>query len=363
MKAEYRKLGEYIRLVDVRNTDLKVNHLLGVSVEKCFIESIANTIGTDFSKYKIVKKRQFTYIPDTSRRGDKIGIALLTDYDEGLVSNIYTVFEVIDTSKLLPEYLMLWFSRPEFDRYARYKSHGSVREIFDWDEMCRVELPVPDLIQQQRIVNAYNIVNRRIRLLKLINEKLEATAQAIYRKMFVEDADDKWEVKKLGEIADLSAGGDKPDCFSEEKTDLCSIPIYSNGIENYGLYGFTDKPKITKEAVTVSARGTIGYPCLRLEPYFPIIRLVSVIPKEEITDAVYLYFFLKNANIVSSGTTQQQLTVPEFSETKVIVPTLVSVMKFSTEVRKIITQIRRNELEVSKLQNLKQLIISRISGM
>ena len=172
MKTEYRKLGEYIRLVDVRNTDLKVNHLLGVSVEKCFIESIANTIGTDFSKYKIVKKRQFTYIPDTSRRGDKIGIALLTDYDEGLVSNIYTVFEVIDTSKLLPEYLMLWFSRPEFDRYARYKSHGSVREIFDWDEMCRVELPIPAIEKQQKIVDAYNAITKRIQIKQKINEKL-----------------------------------------------------------------------------------------------------------------------------------------------------------------------------------------------
>ena len=103
MSANYKKLGDYIQPVDVRNSDLKVSHLLGVSVEKRFIESIANTIGTNFSKYKIVKKGQFTYIPDTSRRGDKIGIALLTDFDEGLVSNIYTVFEITDTTKLLPE--------------------------------------------------------------------------------------------------------------------------------------------------------------------------------------------------------------------------------------------------------------------
>ena len=108
MSANYRKLGDYIQPVDVRNSDLKVSHLLGVSVEKRFIESIANTIGTDFTKYKIIRKGQFTYIPDTSRRGDKIGIALLTDFDEGLVSNIYTVFEITDTTKLLPEYLMLW---------------------------------------------------------------------------------------------------------------------------------------------------------------------------------------------------------------------------------------------------------------
>ena len=124
MKEGYRVLGEYIRQVDIRNKEGKKENLLGVSVQKQFIQSIANTVGTDFTKYKVVKKGQFTYIPDTSRRGDKIAIALLEDYEEGLVSNVYTVFEVIDTEKLLPEYLMLWFSRPEFDRYARFKAAG-----------------------------------------------------------------------------------------------------------------------------------------------------------------------------------------------------------------------------------------------
>ena len=149
---EYRKLGEYIQQVDVRNTDLSITRLLGLSINKCFIESIANTIGTDFRPYKIVKKGQFAYGPVTSRNGEKITIALLEE-PECIISSSYAVFEITDTSKLLPEYLMLWFSRPEFDRYARYKSHGSVREIFDWDEMCRVELPVPDIKEQQKIVD------------------------------------------------------------------------------------------------------------------------------------------------------------------------------------------------------------------
>ena len=172
MNTEYKKLGQFIRQVDVRNSDGKEDNLLGVSVQKVFIPSIANTVGTDFSKYKVVKKGQFTYIPDTSRRGDKIAIALLSDYDEGLVSNVYTVFEVTDTEKLCPEYLMLWFSRPEFDRYARFKSHGSVREIFDWDEMCNVELPVPDIEKQRNIVRAYKAITDRIELKRQINDKL-----------------------------------------------------------------------------------------------------------------------------------------------------------------------------------------------
>ena len=184
MKEGYRLLGDFIRQVDVRNTDGKEENLLGVSVQKMFIPSIANTVGTDFTKYKEVKRGQFTYIPDTSRRGDKIGIALLTDYDEGLVSNIYTVFEVKDENELLPEYLMLWFSRPEFDRYARFKSHGSVREIMDWDEMCKVELPVPSIDKQRSIVKAYQTITERIELKRRINDNLEATIQAAFDKAF-----------------------------------------------------------------------------------------------------------------------------------------------------------------------------------
>lgn len=174
MKDGYKLLGGYIRQVDVRNTEGREDNLLGVSVQKKFISSIANTVGTDFTKYKVVKKGQFTYIPDTSRRGDKIGIALLSEYDEGLVSNVYTVFEVIDETLLLPEYLMLWFSRPEFDRYARFKSHGSVREVMDWEEMCKVELPVPSIDRQKAIVKAYKTITDRIELKRKINDNLAA---------------------------------------------------------------------------------------------------------------------------------------------------------------------------------------------
>ena len=174
MKHNYDFLGKYIRQVDIRNVEGKEENLLGVSVQKKFIPSIANTNGTDFTKYKVVKKGQFTYIPDTSRRGDKIGIALLEDYDEGLVSNVYTVFEVVDEEQLCPKYLMLWFSRPEFDRYARFKSHGSVREVMDWDEMCKVELPVPDITKQREIVKAYKAITDRITIKQKINDNLAA---------------------------------------------------------------------------------------------------------------------------------------------------------------------------------------------
>lgn len=173
MKSNYKTLGQFIRQVDVRNNDLSVNRLLGVSIGKTFIESIANTVGTDFHNYKVVKKGQFAYGPVTSRNGNKLSIALLEE-DECIISSSYSVFEIIDQHQLLPEYLMLWFSRPEFDRYARYKSHGSVREIFDWDEMCKVKLPVPSYKEQMKIVNNYKTISERIELKKKINDNLAA---------------------------------------------------------------------------------------------------------------------------------------------------------------------------------------------
>lgn len=185
MKSHYKKLGQFIRDVSVKNKDLNIELLLGVSITKKFIPSIANTVGTDMSKYKIVKRHQFSYGPVTSRNGEKISVALLCE-DECIVSTSYTVFEVIDTEELDPEYLMMWFSRSEFDRYARYMSHGTVRELFGWDEMCDTELPVPSLEKQREIVREYNAVTDRITLNEKITQKLEDTVLAIYKQWFVD---------------------------------------------------------------------------------------------------------------------------------------------------------------------------------
>lgn len=185
MEKGYKILGNYIRLVDERNKNLAVTKLLGVSISKKFIPSIANIVGTDLSNYKIVRTGQFAYGPVTSRNGEKISIAYL-DEEDCIISSSYTVFEVENKEELDPEYLMLWFSRPEFDRYARYKSHGSVREIFDWNELCMVELPVPDIEKQRKIVKAYKTITDRIDLKQKINDNLEATVQAIFKSEFID---------------------------------------------------------------------------------------------------------------------------------------------------------------------------------
>ena len=366
MKEGYKALGEFIRQIDIRNTEGKEDNLLGVSVQKQFIPSIANTVGTDFTKYKVVKKGQFTYIPDTSRRGDKIAIALLQDYEEGLVSNVYTVFEVIDEEKLLPEYLMLWFSRPEFDRYARFKSHGSVREIKDWDEMCKVELPVPSIEKQRSIVKAYKAITDRIELKRRINDNLEATAQAVYKKMFVTDVDNTalpegWRIVPLESISELSAGGDKPSAYSDIQSETCNVPIFSNGIEQEGLYGFTDKAKISDESVTVSARGTVGYVFLREEPYVPIVRLIAVVPDTQFVTAKYLYFALSSIDLHSTGTSQQQITVPDFKKRQILIPDKTSLDSFMEKVVPIFDSIRENKAEIKSLAALQSNFLTLLS--
>ncbi|MBU3662971.1 MAG: hypothetical protein FGM41_07215 [Bacteroidetes bacterium] len=186
MKSIYKPLGKYIQPIIGRNNDLGDLPLMGLSIQKKFIPSIANTIGTDMSTYRIIERNQFAYGPVTSRNGDKITIAHFGDFDKALISQAYIPFEVKDTNELDPEYLMMWFRRPEFDRYARFKSHGSAREIFDWEEMCNTLLPVPHIDKQREIVKEYNTIQNRIALNQQLIQKLEETAQAIYREWFVE---------------------------------------------------------------------------------------------------------------------------------------------------------------------------------
>lgn len=211
MRKHYKRLGDYIQLVVGRNNDLGDLPLVGLSIQKKFIPSIANTIGTDMSTYRIIERNQFAYGPVTSRNGDKITIALFNDFDKALISQAYVPFEVKDSNELDPEYLMMWFRRPEFDRYARFKSHGSAREIFDWEEMCNTLLPVPHIDKQREIVKEYHTIQNRINLNNQLIQKLEETAQAIYREWFVEGIDlenlpEGWKVKKLSDFCDIKGG-------------------------------------------------------------------------------------------------------------------------------------------------------------
>lgn len=360
MKDGYKHLGEYIRQVDIRNTDGKEENLLGVSVQKQFIPSIANTVGTDFTKYKVVKKGQFTYIPDTSRRGDKIGIALLKDYEEGLVSNVYTVFEVVDTEKLLPEYLMLWFSRPEFDRYARYKSHGSVREIFDWNEMCMVELPVPAIEEQRKIVKAYKAITDRIALKKQINDNLEAQAQAVLQDK-INSSGVETTVDNLINLFDSM----RRPMSSLDRSGMERIyPYYGAAslmdyVDNYifdGIYGLLGED------------GTVmddnGYPTMQyVWGKFWVNNHAHIFQGKNGYSTEMVYLILKNTVVRNAVTGAVQLKINQENLRKlpVVVPCDNDLTQLNAMIDKMFLSIRENRTEIEHLSNLKDILLAKMS--
>ena len=336
----HKRLGDYIRAVDVRNRELSVTTLLGVSVSKDFMPSIANTIGTDMSTYKIVLQNQFVYIADTSRRGDKIAIALLKDKDKAIVSSIYTVFEVKDTNELLPEYLMMWFRRPEFDRYARFHSHGSAREIFDWEEMCDVMLPIPPIERQREIVAEYETLSRRIDINKQLITRLEATAQALYRKMFVDGIDkenlpDEWRMGTIAEFCkDMKSGGTPSRNNNlywnkKEYRWLKSGEVHNNIIIDVEEY-------ISKEGLDNSSAKLIPVGTITMAMYGATAAQVAYVDCETTTnqaccnmvchtkdDAAYLFFHLlsiqEDVKKLANGGAQENLSQELIAQQPIII--------------------------------------------
>lgn len=390
MKSNYKQLGQFIRQVDVRNSEGKEENLLGVSVQKKFIPSIANTVGTDFKKYKVVKKGQFTYIPDTSRRGDKIGIALLEDYEEGLVSNVYTVFEIIDEKQLIPEYLMLWFSRPEFDRYARFKSHGSVREVMDWDEMCKVELPVPPYEKQKEIVDGYKAITERIALKQKINDNLVAVGTASIQKNVGRGAlinlteaemdrltlPDGFEIQTVSEFCRETKSGSTPSRTNNEYWENGTISWVKSGevhnnitlqTEEYitplGLNGSSTK-LLPKDTVLMAmygvTAGEIGYLAIEATTNQAICGMIC----NSKANAAYLYFSLIQSQTaisrLSNGGAQDNLSKNFIDNIKIVVPPSEFIEKM--KLAAIVEQMTLNTKEIAILEELQATALAQLSS-
>ena len=239
-KGEMKRLGDYIREVDVRNRDLEVTKLVGLTIDKSFIPSVANVIGTDLSKYKIIRKEQFACSLMQVSRDGKVPIAMLKER-EAIMSPAYPVFEVFDTTKLLPQYLMMWFSRKEFDREASFYAVGGVRGSLTWEDFCDMTLPIPPIEQQQKIVSEYEAITRRIHLNEQIIAKLEETAQALYRKMFVDGIDkenlpDGWRMGTLGEIAEINTDNISAKDEFKEIRYLDSSSVTQNVFDEYQIF-------------------------------------------------------------------------------------------------------------------------------
>lgn len=388
MLLNYKKLGEFIKEVNIRNNDLRVKRLIGVSIEKKFINSVANVVGTDMSVYKIISKDQLACKLMSVGRDEKLPVDLYAYEEPSIISSAYYVFETVSDEILLPEYLKMWLFRSETDRYVGYVSGGDVRGGISWDTFCDMPIVIPQIDKQKEIVREYNIIQNRIALNNQLLTKLEETAQAIYKQYFVDfeflDEDgkhyrsnggkmvwckelgkeipEKWKVGNLGNLATISAGGDKPKIYSSTKTNMCKIPIFSNSTSNEGLFGFTDVANISKKCFTISARGAIiGYTVLRLNPFVPIVRLIVVIPKYEYL-LNYLFYTVLNYKFDNqTSSAQGQLTIPDISSYPTIIPANSILKNFQKQTFLILNHIDLIKTENKKLDEFKDLLLAKMT--
>ena len=379
---DYKRLGDYIREVNVRNRELEVKILLGLSVSKEFMPSIANTIGTDMSTYKIVERGQMVYIADTSRRGDKIAIGLLDEYEKAIVSQAYTVFEIINHEQLLPKYLMMWFRRPEFDRYARFHSHGSAREVFDWEELFDVMLPIPSNTRQREIVAEYETLKRRIRINEQMIQNLESTAQTLYRKMFVDGIDKEnlpegWRMGTLGEFGNIITGK-TPSCDNPEEFG-CKMPFVTPGdftrfkkfavgaermLSDKGIKRLYNKV-LPKSSVIVTCIGSdMGKVAIASENCITNQQMNSIIVNfEEYSDYLFytLFSMSKELKAMALGSsTMPLLNKSDFEQIGIIMPPFELLREFSklsyAGNNMVILKIKENK----KLAELQSLLLAKI---
>ena len=243
------------------------------------------------------------------------------------------------------------------------KENGTVFGSVNRNDINSLEVTIPEDIEtQRRIARFLAAIDEKIEANKQINDNLLQQAQALFRMQFLTQdvLPDGWIKATLGDVSQMGAGGDKPKTVSTTRTDDCPYPIYSNGISDEGLYGFTNDYKIKDESITVSARGTIGFVCLRHMPYTPIVRLVTLIPKKEVVSAKYLYLWLMNSPIQGTGTTQQQLTVPDFRKTEILLPTKEEMTSFTDTVTPLFEAIWANQAENAKLSETRDALLPRL---
>ena len=396
MKEGYRLLGDFIQPVDERNRDLKVDYLLGVSISKQFIPSIANIVGTDLSSYKIVRTGQFAYGPVTSRNGEKISIALLRDKD-CIISSSYTVFEVVNKNALDPEYLMLWFSRPEFDRYARYMSHGSVREIFDWDELCKVELPVPSIDKQRSIVKAYQTITERIELKRRINDNLEKTIKAVFKSWFLDfDAFDGvelvqsqyglipngWHYELLGNLCDCVTKGTTPTTLGKDFTDTGINFIKGESINddhsfNMTLFAHIDdktdellkRSRIYVNDIVFTIAGTLGKFALVDSSVVPANtnQAVAIIRTSKIMPAMLYSYFIGEWQVEfykrnTQQAVQANLSLGTIKDLPILLPDSKGQDRYMQLVTPLIVGMQNNFSEIERLYELQNQLLARLSS-
>lgn len=373
MKSNYKALSELIEKVDERNADGAITELIGVSIDKCFIKSVANTNGTDLSKYKIIRKNEFAVSLMQVSRDSKIPIARLEDYDVAIMSPAYPIFRVKDTSVVLPEYLEMWFKRPEFDREAAFIAVGGVRGSMPWEEFAKMKLPVPPMDKQKNIVKAYKTITDRIALKQKINDNLEATAQAYFDNLFFSCDDTDCTLADIALVnpsRPLSKGVEAR-CF-----DMSTLPT-SGCIPN----GDTTKPYNGGvrfiNGDTLIARIT---PCLENgkaayinilnegEVAFGSTEYIVFASKDDIPSCFY-YFLIRNSKFVtfalqfmngSSG--RQRVSGEELASFPLMIPSKEKLAAFNKVGKLVLEQMKKATEEIQFLKQFQETITATLSS-
>jgi type I restriction enzyme, S subunit len=383
MKSNYKKIGDYIELVDERNKDLAVTKLLGLSISKEFIPSVANIIGTDMTNYKIIRKGQFACSIMQVRRDRKMPIALLRDFDEAIISQAYPVFQIKDENELLPEYLMMWFTRSEFDRHACFLAVGGVRGSLEWEDFLEMELPIPSIDKQREIVAEYNTVVNRIKLNEQLNQKLEETAQALYKHWFVDfefpdengkpykssggnmvwneelekEIPEGWLAERIENVAALKYGKMLDSTLFLET----GYPIFSG----YGIRGYHSEYMYKEAQILVLCRGVSGTGEVRLSPKYAYITNLSIvveIDKNQVSRE-YFYYYLKNDNLrtLDSGSAQSQITSGDLGYHLTMIPLKEIQDSFGSHIVVLHEHLDHSIQSIKKLNELKTLILAKMT--
>ena len=380
----YQRLGDYIRPVDVRNRDLKVNLSQGICNAKYFQNP--KQVADNPETHKVVRTGQFAYNRATTRNGDKISIALREGPD-CTVSSAYQVFEIVDENQLDPKYLMMWFKRPEFDRLAIFYSHGSAHEFFEWDAMCEVRLPIPSIARQREIVEEYETLSRRICLNEQMIARLEEAAQALYRKMFVDGIDKEnlpegWRRGRLSEVCSKIGSGANPKGGKDSYSDIGISLIRSMNVFDFN-FCYDDLAHISNtqakqlDSVTVKKNdilfnitgASVARCCMVPDVILParVNQHVMIIRSKEECMSYYLLCVLCSdeakqslLGMSQSGSTREAITKSEIESFKIIIPPTELLKNFSDKVGTIFSHVNVQKQENSKLTELQSLLLARM---
>lgn len=356
MKSNYDILGNHIRLIDTRNRESITDRVLGINIDKFFMPSVANVIGTDLSKYKLITKGKFACNPMHVGRDERLPVALYDEEEPAIVSPAYFMFEVIDNSILNEDYLMMWFRRPEFDRICWLHTDGSVRGGITWDDICRLELPIPPIENQLEIVNSYKAITERIALKQKINDNLDDTAQTLYQKYFESNSDkSSWKQGTVGDVLQLQRGHDLP------QTEMTGGKYPVAG--STGTIGYHDEFTAEAPVIVMGRSGNIGNPRLYLCNCWTHNTSLYVKQIYE-AEPLWVFYLLKNLNYDGfvGGSAVPTLNRNDVHAYGIAIPPLELQKSFSQKVMSLIYCKEENLSEIEKLQELQKIILTTMSS-